>query len=201
MSKKIRGVVAAGHEKTAEAGTEIFNQGGNAFDAAIASVLTAFVVEPMLTSAGGGGFLLAHTHQGENILFDFFSQTPRVKKPLSELEFYPVNVDFGGAVQQFHIGKGSIAVPSNLAGLLQVHRQLGHLPLEAIAEPAIYYARKGVEVNSFQAKCLQILKPILEQQEQTRQIYLPQGELLGAGDGPLWRRPPDQLALLGFRPS
>jgi gamma-glutamyltranspeptidase/glutathione hydrolase len=182
MSKKTKGVIAAGHEKTAEAGMEILNQGGNAFDAAIASVLTACVVEPMLTSVGGGGFLLAHTHQRENILFDFFTQTPRSKKPQGELDFYPIDVDFGDATQQFHIGKGSIAVPGILAGLLQVHRRLGSLPLEAIAQPAIYYAKTGVVINDFQGKCLQILKPILLEQEETKHLYFSQGKLLEAGE-------------------
>ena len=182
MRKKTNGVIAAGHEKTAEAGLEMLNQGGNAFDAAIASVLTAWVVEPMLTSAGGGGFLLAHTHQGENILFDFFTQTPRRKKPQAELDFYPVDVDFGGATQQFHIGKGSIAVPGNLAGLLRVHQKLGSLPFKAIAQPAIYYAKTGVKINEFQGKCLKILKPILLEQPETKRIYFPKGKLLQVGD-------------------
>ena len=67
---KGQGVVAAGHPLTAAAGAEILRQEGNAFDAAIAAVMTAWVTEPVLTSAGGGGFLLAHTATGENCLFD-----------------------------------------------------------------------------------------------------------------------------------
>ena len=182
MSKKTKGVIAAGHEKTTEAGMEMLNQGGNAFDAAIASVLAACVVEPMLTSIGGGGFLLAHTHQGENILFDFFSQTPRRKKTPAGLDFYPINVDFGDATQQFHIGKGSIAVPGNLAGLFQVHQKLGRLPFKAIVEPAIHYAKMGVKINKFQGKCLEILKPILLEQQETKHIYFSKGNLLTVGD-------------------
>ena len=56
MTKKTYGVVAAGHPKTAEAGKLILAEGGNAFDAAIASLLAAFVVESTLTSPAGGGF-------------------------------------------------------------------------------------------------------------------------------------------------
>ena len=67
-----QGVVSAGHALTAAAGAEILRQGGNAFDAAIAAVMTAWVTESVLTSAGGGGFLLAHTSRGDNCLFDFF---------------------------------------------------------------------------------------------------------------------------------
>jgi gamma-glutamyltranspeptidase/glutathione hydrolase len=93
MNQKTRGVIAAGHPKTAEAGIEILRNGGNAFDAAVAAVLASFVAESALTSAAGGGFLLAHTQAGENILFDFFTQTPRQKRNSSEINFYPVQVD------------------------------------------------------------------------------------------------------------
>ena len=52
------GVVAAGHRLTAQAGSDILEAGGNAFDAAVAAALASCVVEPSLTSLGGGGFLL-----------------------------------------------------------------------------------------------------------------------------------------------
>ena len=54
-----QGVVAAGHEQTARAAEEILRSGGNAFDAVVAAHLVACVVEPVLSSLGGGGFLLA----------------------------------------------------------------------------------------------------------------------------------------------
>jgi gamma-glutamyltranspeptidase / glutathione hydrolase len=122
MNSKTRGVIAAGHEKTAEAGIEMLHNGGNAFDAAVAAILASFVAEPALTSAAGGGFLLAHTQDNQNILFDFFAQTPRQKRNLDEINFYPVEVNFGDAVQEFHIGLGSMAVPGNLAGVFHVHK-------------------------------------------------------------------------------
>lgn len=176
------GVIAAGHEKTAEAGREMFALGGNAFDAAIASVLASFVVESTLTSAGGGGFLLAHTQDKRNILFDFFSQTPCFKKPPQELDFYPINVNFGVAVQEFHIGLGSIAVPGNLAGVFKVHEQLGKLPFKVVAEPAIHYAKNGFSISNFQRFCIQLLEPILLALPEGKNIYAPQGKLLTAGE-------------------
>ena len=66
------GVVAAGHEETARAAEIILRSGGNAFDAVIAAHLTACVVEPVLSSLAGGGFLLAHTAEEKNTLYDFF---------------------------------------------------------------------------------------------------------------------------------
>lgn len=179
MSQKLRGVIAAGHQKTAEAGIEMLRNGGNAFDAAVAAILASFVTESTLTSAGGGGFLLAHTQAGKNILFDFFTQTPRQKLTSSELNFYPVEVDFGVTVQEFYIGLGSMAVPGNIAGVFHVHQRLGKLPFKVVAEPAIHYARNGMQLNKFQYYCLtSILAPILIDQKEGKQFYRPTGELV-----------------------
>ncbi|MDJ0843986.1 gamma-glutamyltransferase [Crocosphaera sp.] len=182
MKRKTHGAIAAGHPKTAEAGQIMFELGGNAFDAAIAAMLASFVVESTLTSAAGGGFLLAHTQQKESILFDFFCQTPRVKKPLSEIDFYPVNINFGGAIQVFHIGRGSIAIPSSLMGLFEVHQQLGKLPFSVVVEPAIDYARNGYEVTPYNRVTFEILEPILRATHESKKIYLSNNELLNIGD-------------------
>ncbi|MCT7960262.1 gamma-glutamyltransferase [Laspinema sp. D1] len=181
MSQFTPGMIAAGHPCTAEAGIEMLRLGGNAFDGAVAAMLASFVAEPGLTSAAGGGFLLAHTGD-RNLLFDFFVQTPRSKRHTQELDFYPIPVDFGGAVQEFHIGLASMGVPGNLAGVLAVHQKLGRLPFKVVVEPAIHYATEGVVLNSFQAYLLKILNPILTASPAGKQIYAPQGTALEAGD-------------------
>jgi gamma-glutamyltranspeptidase/glutathione hydrolase len=180
--KKIQGAIAAGHEKTAEAGSEMLKLGGNAFDAAVAAILASFVAEPMLTSPAGGGFLLAHTKTKQNILFDFFTQTPCQKRSLSKIDFYPIEVDFGGAVQTFHVGKGAMAVPGNILGVFQVHQKLGRLPFQVVVEPAIDYAQNGVEINQFQAYCFQLLAPIILVSPESRKVFAPAGSLLQQGD-------------------
>lgn len=182
MGKKTRGTIAAGNLKTAEAGVEIFQLGGNAFDAAVAAVLASFVAESTLTSAAGGGFLLAHTTDNQNILFDFFSQTPRRKSTKGKLDFYPILVNFGDALQEFHIGLGSMAVPGNVAGLFHVQQRLGRLPFSVVAEPAISYAKTGIKIDDFQFYCLTLLKQILTFSKEGCQIYAPDGELLQPGE-------------------
>jgi gamma-glutamyltranspeptidase/glutathione hydrolase len=196
MANKNQGVIAAGHQKTAEAGVEILRLGGNAFDAAIAAVLASFVTEPAMTSAAGGGFLLAHTKDNKNTLFDFFTQTPHRKKNKSDIDFYPVEVNFGDAVQEFHVGLASMAVPGNISGVFHVHKRLGRLPFKVVAEPAIYYAKNGVELDSYQYYCLTILKQIMTASNEMRQVFAPKGELIQPGGILVMKNLADTLAYL-----
>jgi gamma-glutamyltranspeptidase/glutathione hydrolase len=70
-----KGIISAGHPSTVEAAETTLQAGGNAFDGVLAAQFAAFVVEPVFTSLGGGGFLLAHTDTDYDFLYDFFTQT------------------------------------------------------------------------------------------------------------------------------
>jgi gamma-glutamyltranspeptidase/glutathione hydrolase len=196
MIKTSKGAIAAGHPKTAEAGIEMLRLGGNAFDAAVAAVLAACAVEPCLTSLAGGGFLLAHTTRNQNILFDFFAQTPRQRQISQEVDFYPVDVNFGTTTQEFHIGLGSMAVPGTLAGLFHVHQRLGRLPFRTLAEPAIHYAKTGVELNPFQAYCFKILTPIWLAAAEMQPFVTQSGRILRVGDRLMLPQLADTLSYL-----
>lgn len=158
--KKGMGVVAAGHIETAQAAAEILHEGGNAYDAVVAAHLAACVAEPVLSSLGGGGFLLAKTATGKKLLYDFFVQTPKRNKVASEVDFYPITADFGTAEQEFHVGYGSQATPGTVRGLFEINRDLCTFPMSRLAEPAIQLAKNGVKLNRFQAYVLDIIKPI-----------------------------------------
>lgn len=166
-----KGVVAAGHEETARAAELILKDGGNAFDAVVAAHLAACVVEPVLSSLGGGGFLLAHTSEGQSALYDFFVQTPLHKKESQETEFFPISADFGTVQQEFHIGRGSIATPGTVKGLFAVHNELCTMPMTCLAEPAIELASKGVSLNAFQAYIFDVIQAIYLFNADTRSIY------------------------------
>ena len=132
---RVLGAVATGHVETSEAARLLLEAGGNAFDAALGAACTACVAEPMLASLGGGGYLLAHTAGGEERVFDFFVQVP--SRDHGEMDFYPIQADFGTATQEFHIGMGSIAVPGVVAGLFAVMAlYLRHKERIAIIQPA-----------------------------------------------------------------
>ncbi len=182
----MKGAVAAGHPKTAEAAVHMYELGGNAFDAVLAALAAACVVEPVLTSLGGGGFLLARQRGDDAVLHDFFVQTPKQRRPLNQSEFYPVIADFGPAQQEFHIGAGSIATPGTIRGLVETQRALGSLPLREILAPAIEYASRGVAINALQAYIFSIVAPIYRATPAAEALY--GGEAL-QGEGSLFHQP------------
>ncbi|WP_316366949.1 gamma-glutamyltransferase family protein [Candidatus Thiodiazotropha sp. CDECU1] len=168
--KQFKGIIAAGHYETVKAGCEILGEGGNAFDAVVASMLTACVAEPVLASLGGGGFLTARPAQSDPLVYDFFAQTPHRKLTEGELGFYPIEADFGTASQTFHIGMGSIATPGFIKGLYTIHDNHCRLPLRTLFQPAIELATKGVSINPFQHLISTIVAPILRATPEALQI-------------------------------
>ena len=178
------GMIAAGHVRAADAAASVLALGGNAFDAVVAAGFASTVCEPGFTSLAGGGFLLARTAGGSDVLYDFFVDTPGLGRSgdAAEPVFEEISVSFAAADQTFHCGPGSVAVPGTLAGLLHVHQQLGRLPLEQVVAPAVVLASDGVEVTATQAADFSLLAPILSRTEASRAIFYPGGSLLGQGD-------------------
>jgi gamma-glutamyltranspeptidase/glutathione hydrolase len=184
MKKNGTAIVATGHPLVSGTAIEILAKGGNAFDAAVGAGFAGAVAEQTLTSLGGGGFLLARTAGGEEILFDFFTDTPGrgLEDTLLEPHFFPVTIHFPGSDQDFNIGLGSVAVPGNLKGFLHVHGRLGRLDLGDILQPAIHLARDGLELNDWQGYFLNLLEPIVTHSPVGRKLYTLKGRCARQGD-------------------
>jgi gamma-glutamyltranspeptidase/glutathione hydrolase len=171
MVAKRLGVAASGSAEVSQTAVEILRAGGNAFDAVLGALCTASIAEPLLVSLGGGGFMLALPEGGKPAVFDFFCQTPKHRRPESELDFYPILADFGTATQEFHIGMGSIAVPGVVAGIFEAHRELGRMPVGEIITPAVELARSGVVIDAFHHYILRILRAIMEATPESFSMY------------------------------
>lgn len=182
---KTRGAIACGHQQTASAAELVLREGGNAFDAIIAAFFSCCVVEPVLASLGGGGFLLAQTKNRRDIIYDFFAHTPQLPLPADKLDFYPIHADFGATTQEFHIGLASIATPGAVKGIFRIHDELCTMPIRVLAQPAIEAAREGVKLNVLQASIFQIISPILLATPETRRVFesaTHPGLLVGEGE-------------------
>jgi gamma-glutamyltranspeptidase/glutathione hydrolase len=179
----MKGVVAAGHPVTAEAGARILREGGNAFDAAVGASLAAFVAESPLTSLGAGGFALLHEASGDDHLLDFFVEAGgRDLHPSARGALEAVEIRFDETPQVFNVGPASCGVPGTGAGLWELARRFGTMPFGDLAAPAVADAREGVRVTPEQAYVFSILEPILCRYPETAELYCPEGHLLTAGD-------------------
>jgi gamma-glutamyltranspeptidase/glutathione hydrolase len=174
-----RGVVAAGHPLTAAAGADVLRAGGNAVDAALAALMTSFMTEPLLTGLGAGGYMLVSPPGGEPLLLDFMVVAPShgERAPLGA-----VVVDFGDAVQVFHVGASSCGVYGAPAGIAAAAERFGSVPLPELAAPAIRHAREGVVVNRTQALLWDLLGPIAFATPESRARYRFEGRTPREGD-------------------
>ena len=68
--------VATAHPLATEVAATVLHQGGNAYDAAIATHFALAVVLPRAGNLGGGGFAVIHTGRGEAAALDFRETAP-----------------------------------------------------------------------------------------------------------------------------
>jgi gamma-glutamyltranspeptidase/glutathione hydrolase len=200
-----QGVVAAGHDLTARAAAAVLRDGGNAVDAAIASISMACLCEPVLCSPGSGAFAMVRDGSDRSVhLLDAFVQTPRRHaEPLDDGE-HVVHADFGTARQAFRIGPATTATPGLFDGLAALRRRFGSVPMDALVSDAVRAARTGITVTAFQHHLFTVVEPILTATPGARELFAPDGALLGRGA--TFRNPglADALELIardGFRTS
>lgn len=189
-----RACVAAGDPATSSAGAEILRAGGNAVDAAVAAACMSFMAEPVLTGAGGGGFLMLRRPDGSAELLDGFCRMPERRiQAVTHPDFRAIEVDFGNRMQTFHIGRASVAVPGLMALLFEAHRRHGRIPMREVLAPAIEAGRNGVRLSCHQASFIRILEPIVTAEAEARNLYAPGGALPREGEV---LKNPDLAALL-----
>jgi gamma-glutamyltranspeptidase / glutathione hydrolase len=181
MSESERGVVAAGHPLTAQAGARVLRAGGNAVDAALAAMLTSFVTEQLLTGLGAGGYMLVAGGGVRPTLLDFFIEAPTRVGDGSEAELHAIDVSFGDAQQVFYIGPASCGVYGVPAGVCEAARRWGTVPLQELAAPAAALARDGVVLNAGQAYVAEILVDLLTSTRECAALWAPDGQLLREG--------------------
>ena len=187
MAEVAKGVVAAGHPTTAQAGAGVLREGGNAVDAAVAAMLTSFAVEPLLTGLGAGGYMLVAGGGRDATLLDFFVEAPTDPRSTdpedsSAAELVAINVSFGDAAQVFHVGPSSCGVYGTPAGVCEAMRRWGTLPLESLAEPAARIAGDGVQLNAGQAYVAEILSDLLRSTPECAALWAPEGRILREGE-------------------
>jgi gamma-glutamyltranspeptidase/glutathione hydrolase len=144
-----KAMVVSAREEASLIGVEIMKQGGNAFDAMIATELALAVAYPYAGNIGGGGFMVFRKFSGETGSLDY-----REKAPLAATSSMFLD-EKGDVVSGMSTESAkSIGVPGTIAGVFAVHEKFGTLPIETILKPVIELAKKGVIVTKKQEERL-----------------------------------------------
>lgn len=135
--------IASAHPLATEAGFEVLQQGGNAFDAAIAVSAALAVVEPAGSGLGGGGFWLLHREADKKqVMLDSRETAPSKAHRDMYLD------KNGDVVRDLSLnGPLAAAIPGTPAALDYLSQHYGKLPLSVTLAPAIRYAREGFAVT------------------------------------------------------
>ena len=135
--------IASAHPAATAAGRTILDQGGNAFDAAIAVAAALAVVEPTSSGIGGGAFFLLHrASDGHQVMLDARETAPAAATTAMYLD---ENGEF--ARRRALDGAFAAAIPGLAAALEQLARDYGQLSLADSLAPAIGLARDGFRIG------------------------------------------------------
>ncbi|MBA2745837.1 MAG: gamma-glutamyltransferase [Flavisolibacter sp.] len=151
------GAVVSAHPLASKVGLQILKEGGNAFDAAIATQLALAVVYPGAGNLGGGGFMVATRSNGDRLALDYREMAPASAHRDMFLD-EKGNVMEGRSV----LGHLSSGVPGTVAGLFETH-QYARLPFKKLIEPAIALAEKGFKITAREASGLNSISGNLKQ--------------------------------------
>lgn len=145
--QEIQAAVVSARIEASEAGKTIMMQGGNAYDAMVATSFALTVVYPVAGNITGGGFFVYRTAAGETGTLDYREIAPL--KATKELFLD----DKGNVIPKLStVGGLAVGIPGAVAGILEVHRKMGSLPLKQLLAPAIKLAEEGYIVTEKQAQ-------------------------------------------------
>jgi len=141
-------VVSARKEAT-QIGLEIMKNGGNAYDAMIATHLALAVVHPTAGNIGGGGFFVYRDQDGTSGTLDF-----REMAPGSAYKDMYLDIDGNVIPNMSTLGGSAVGVPGSISAIFEIHSKFGSLPIEELFRPAIDLSKNGYVVTDKQSNSL-----------------------------------------------
>ena len=161
-----KAMVVSAREEASRIGSEIMQQGGNAFDAMVATEMALAVCYPNAGNLGGGGFMVYRTHQGEVGALDY-----REKAPLRANRDMYLDENKKYIQDKSKTGGLAVGVPGTIAGIFKAHKRFGSLPMQTILRPVILLAKNGFKITEKQAKQFNDYSGVFKQVNQENSIY------------------------------
>lgn len=176
--KPTKAAIASAHYMATEAGHEILQKGGNAFDAAVAVSATLAVVQQQSSGIGGGAFWLLHQAQDKKNVFIDARETAPLK---AHKDMYLD--EKGDFIRKLALnGPLAAAIPGEIAGLDHLAKNYGKLPLSISLQPAIRAAENGFPAYPALIKVIKRKQETLKKYPASSAIYLPNGRIPSEGD-------------------
>ena len=161
-----KAMVVSARKEASRIGSEIMQQGGNAFDAMVATEMALAVCYPNAGNLGGGGFMVYRTHQGEVGALDY-----REKAPLRANRDMYLDENKKYLQDKSKTGGLAVGVPGTIAGIFKAHKRFGSLPMQTILRPVILLAKNGFKITEKQAKQFNDYSAVFKQVNQENSIY------------------------------
>ncbi|HEY3598229.1 MAG TPA: gamma-glutamyltransferase [Paraburkholderia sp.] len=134
--------IAVADKYGADTAEQIFKEGGNAVDAAVAIAFTLAVTYPEAGNIGGGGFMTLYVN-GKPYFIDYRERAPLAATRTMYLD------DQGNVIQGKSLyGYYAVGVPGTVAGMWEAQQRFGKLKWKQVLAPAIQYARDGFIVDA-----------------------------------------------------
>ena len=172
-----RGVVAANHPLGSAAGIEMLAMGGNAIDAAVATLFTLNVVEPMMVGLFGAGWTNIRLADGTSVVIDNYTTAPAAARPdlyTPVCNTWPDYMETEG--QQNTLGYLAVGVPGTLKAWAELVHTWGRLDLPTVMQPAIRHAAHGFRVSQYLHELISDHHADLARFPETAQVFLPNGQ-------------------------
>jgi len=178
-----RGMVVSNHPLASAAGAEMLAAGGNAIDAAIATLFTLTVVEPMMVGIIGGGMAHIRLANGSHRFIDGQSTVPLGVRPDTYRSRPGAAHDVFDTVGDENLnGPKAVAVPGSLKAWCETLRRFGTMNLADVMQPAIKHASRGFAATPYLHECITDGAQAMLKDKAISAIYLPDGKPLNAGD-------------------
>lgn len=178
-----RGMIVTNNPLGSAAGAEMFASGGNAIDAAVASLFALTVVEPMMVGIFGAGMSTLRLSGGEYAFINNYTVAPAAAKPDMYRTISDSWPDYQIVADRANdVGPLAVGVPGSLMGWCQLLESYGTLSLEEVMQPAIRYAERGYRATKYLSGIIRMVAADIERFAETAKIYMPGGQPLQAGD-------------------
>ena len=161
-----RGMVVSAREEASKIGRDIMQQGGNAFDAMVATEMALAVCYPNAGNLGGGGFMVYRTHKGEVGALDY-----REKAPLLASKDMYLDQNNTYLRDKSKTGGLAVGVPGTIAGIFKAHHKFGSLPIQTILRPVILLAKNGFKITEKQAAQLNNYSAVIKKTNKENSLY------------------------------